>query len=381
MLCGNRNKQEDKIMKKSKKIGILTFYNAMNYGAILQCYALQTKIQDMGYDVEVLDYTPLYFNKVFFDPLKPWKAFGFKNKIKAFIKTVLKYNEMKNVSMKYAELKRFISENIILSKPFSKDTVNYYSTIIAGSDQIWNLELLKNDTTYLLDFDTNIKKISYAASFKVSDVDEYAKNAYRRFLPEFFRISVRENNLREYLKGEYNIEATSVLDPTLLVDKGVWNKFIYNKRVVQNKYLLIYHVNRPVNLIKDALQYAKEHGLSVVSLNKINDCDDYIDCSNASIEEFLCLIKNAEAVFTTSFHGLAFSVIFRTDVFFEVPENSYNNNERLVDLASKLGLLTQNIALEKTVDKINWEQVDIKLNQYREISLDFLKEALYEESH
>ena len=81
---------------------------------------------------------------------------------------------------------------------------------------MWNLELLENDTTYLLDFPNDVRRVSYAASFKVSDVDEFAIDAYKKYLPKFNNISVREENLKVYLKNNLNIDSTNVLDPTFL---------------------------------------------------------------------------------------------------------------------------------------------------------------------
>lgn len=359
-----------------KKIGILTFHNAINYGAILQCYALQTVIKEKGYNVEVLDYTPCYFNKVFFDPLKPWKAVGIKNKLKSFVKCIVRYKQLKNESIKQKELKRFISENLVISNPINQEVIDSFDTIITGSDQVWNLELLENDTTYLLDFSNNINRVSYAASFKVLDIDEFAYQAYKTYLPNFSHISVRENNLKTYLKKELNIESTNVLDPTLLLSNKKWLSLIKKEKLIKDKYLLIYYVNQPLNLVSKAFEYAKSHELKVISLNEIKGYDDYYNYSSASIEEFLNLIKNAEVIYTTSFHGMAFSIIFNKEFYFEVPENSYNNNERLLDLSNKLNLSNRNISLEQAKEKINWTGVNALLMKEIELSNNFLNDSI-----
>lgn len=360
------------------KIGILTFHNAMNYGAILQCYALQSFVKE-HYDcgVRVVDYTPKYFKKVFYDPMKPLSAYGIKNKVRACAKLLLRYKEMKNMSKKYRELNSFISRYIQLSHPKESLQDCDFDVYIVGSDQIWNLELLDNDTTYLLDFVDNSRKISYAASFKLSDVDEYAKNAYKKYLSSFDAISVRECNLKDYVIENVGVDAISVIDPTLLVDKNLWESFISGKALIEGDYVLIYHVNRPEKLIEHAFEYAKKNNLKVVSLNPIKDYTDYIDYSMASISDFLKLIANAMAVFTTSFHGMAFSISYETEFYFEVPENSYNNNERLLDLARKLGLESRNIAISDDRNQINWVDVNSRLKKERKIAMEFLDKALY----
>lgn len=361
---------------KKKKVGILTFYNAMNYGAILQCYALQTEIESMGCDVEVVDYTPEYFNKVFFDPMKPFNAIGLKNKIKSFAKLILKFNQQKKASSKQGELRRFISQNLKVGKTIGDGAGIYYDVIVAGSDQIWNLELLENDITYLLDFDGDYKRVSYAASFKISDIDDFAMQAYKKYLSRFDNISVRENNLKEFLSGHLNINSDCVLDPTFLLNEEDWSSLVKKDRLINNNYLLIYHVNQPVELINMAFEYAKLNNLEVVSLNTLDVREKYVDYSNASIEEFLNLIKYANTIFTTSFHGMAFSINFHKNFYFEVPNNSYNNNQRLIDLADKLGLQDRNISNGLVTPEIDWMVINNKLDSLVKKSKEYLANAL-----
>ncbi|MCR0532080.1 polysaccharide pyruvyl transferase family protein, partial [[Clostridium] innocuum] len=99
----------------------------------------------------------------------------------------------------------------------------------------------------------------------------------------------------------------------------------------------------------------------------------------ASIEEFLNLVKNAEVVFTTSFHGMAFSINFQKEFYFEIPEKSYNNNERLLDLAKKLKLMNRNISNGLDENPINWESVTDLLDKYVENSNEFLNYSLNNE--
>ena len=359
------------------KLALLTFHNAMNYGAILKSYALQTYLTDeFNCEVTIVNYTPAYFKKVFFNPMKPLTACGLKNKLKSMAKLVLRYRETKNISLKEVKLKEFISKNLntsqIVYKPIEEES---YDAYVVGSDQVWNLELLQNDLTYLLDFVTNTRKISYATSFKISDVDEFALNAYKKFLPTFDFISVRERNLSDYL-AQIGITSTSVLDPTLLIDSKFWMDQTDSCRLIRKRYLLLYYVNLPDRLVSEAFEYANKNNLIVVSLNSLHNHKGYIDYSYASIEQFLNLSKYADAIFTTSFHGFVFSIIFQKKMYFEVPQNSYNNNERLLDLANKLELSNRNLSKGLIDDDIDWNSVEHLLKKYREISGNYLKDAL-----
>lgn len=360
-----------------KKIAILTFQNAINYGAILQCFALQEFLKSQfSCEVDVINYTPNYFKKVFFDPVNPFSAKGMDNKIKAFIKLIIRHKEMLDQSKKYQSLLRFVNENINLTEIKKKLKEEEYDIYITGSDQIWNLKLLDNDTSYLLDFVEDKKKVSYAASFKIQDVDEFASSSYRKYLKLFDKISVRESNLVDYLKENYQIDSVSVLDPTLLIDNEFWTDNISKERIINEEYILIYFVNPPEELIVRAFSYAKSHQLTIVSLNKLDTKDEYIDYSYASIEEYLNLFFYSNTIFTTSFHGMAFSIIFEKQFFFEVPHKTFNNNDRLKDLASKLGLQNQNLAIAKEDKDIKWDNVRNNLDIYRDFSKKYLSDAI-----
>lgn len=362
-------------MSNRFKVGILTFHNANNYGAVLQCYALQSYLIKMeNVDAQIINYTPIKFKKVFYDTMKPLSAYGFKNKIRALGKYFLKHSEMKNESQKKKKIDKFINQYLILTEEvsdFSKLDFDYY---IVGSDQVWNLELIENDTKYLLDFVENKKKISYAASFKIGDVDNFALDMYKKNLKSFDYISVREDNLVDYLKENVGISSNSVLDPTFLMDN--WDDFI-SDRLIKDKYLLIYYVNMPKKLIDEAIQYSKNNNLKIVSLNKIDSNIEYVNYSNASIEDFLNLIYYSTMVFTTSFHGMAISIQMKKEFCFEVPFNSYNNNERLLDLARKTNLLSRNI-LDNQYDcnkRIEWKNVEELLEFYKNESKKFIKDV------
>ena len=359
-----------------KKIAIITFHNAINYGAILQCFALQNFIRrEFDCTVKVIDYCPDFFKKAFYDPAKPWTAYGVKSKIKAFLKKVLFYTEVKKLSRKHALLYEFIKKNID-TVPFTSEVGKDFDIYITGSDQVWNLKMVNGDTTYLLDFVHNGIKLSYAASFKIENIDSYALNNYKKNLSTFKAISVREQNLQVFLDKELNLYSSVVLDPTLLIGRKFWNKRVYDKSILRNKYLLIYYVNPPDMLLRYAFSYAKKNGLNVVSLNHIRNYNDYIDFSDASIDEFINLVAYAEVIFTTSFHGMAFSIIFEKAFFYEIPEKSGNNNARLISLANKLGLENRNIAKCDFESKIRWEKVNINLEKEINNSSVFLRNTI-----
>lgn len=355
------------------KIGIVTYHSAKNYGAILQCYALQNVLDQCAkYDVHVVNYTPNVFYDYFPNPRKICDIKSNKTKLFYLMKWIFRKNQTEKESQKYDKLSSFINSKLFLTKEVQREELknlnDEFDIFIAGSDQIWNLEMTNRDTTFLLDF-TNNKKISYAASTKISKLNSKDIELLKKHLRSFSHISVRETDACEYFNN-IGIKAECDLDPTLLLERSNWEDLIKQTTLDKSNYVLIYYVNAPDQLIIKAFDFAKKNGLKVVSLNRLNSSFDYCDYSNASIEEFILLIKNANCVFTTSFHGFVFSIIFNKNFFFETPNNSKNNNQRLLDLAMKLGVESQSLQSNNSFElNIQWEFVNNILNKLRKESI------------
>ena len=369
-------------MKNTKKIGILTFHRIPNYGAILQSYALQTEIsQFQNLEVKVIDYTPDKFKRIFHNPYRISSKLSLRGKIKCIFRWILKYKTAKRGAQKYSALQKFIEDKLNLTNVVSKSDLvklnEWIDIFIVGSDQVWKCESTDYDESYFLDFVDKIKKkISYAASLKI-DNDRRAEELFHKWLPSFDAISVREQNAVAYLKNKFNINSNCVLDPTFLLDNRAWLELIDGKyKRYSAKYILIYTVGLQERLLEYAFKYAKEHSLKIISLNHIKGRIDYTDFSNATVEQFIGLINDAECVFTTSFHGLAFSINLHTSFYFEVSEQSKNNNERLFSISQQLGLLDRNISNGITDVPIDWNAVEMRLNALRNESVDFLKSAI-----
>ena len=295
------------------KIGILTFHCAHNYGAVLQCYALQEILKSMGHDVEVINYRPEYL-------LKPYRIFDlgrFKHKnplklIKAILKEIILFR--KRVA-RHNIFQHFINERLNLSNEVSREQIpSYYDVYIMGSDQIWNPKLTKGfDPVYFgcFDFKKGRKKyVAYAASMEAKTLSFQEKEFYKRVLDNFDAISVRETQLAEQLRQLTEKEIKVVLDPTLLADRAIWNKIAKTPKI-DKKYILVYQVRDNINTIRIAQDIARQLNVKIVELAAwLSPHFDERRLQCASPEEFLGLIRNATCIITTSFHGTAFSVIF-----------------------------------------------------------------------
>lgn len=274
-----------------KKIGILTFFDADNYGALLQCFALSTFCENNGCEAKVIKY---HSKKMF-----TWK------------------HRMKNIVAKTEQHKKFNHNR----RNFFKcgNLKEKYDVVIVGSDQVWNPSIIKNDKFWIepvLHYD---KLISYAASIgkgKLSDSEETFLRTCE--FSKYNWISVREKTGKILLK-KIGVESEVVCDPTLLFyDKQkVYNDIIMKSRLKKNNYIFVYSLEKSEKIDEISSLLADKYGYSIISAHPANDrtqlCDEFI--MDSDICDFLYLIKNAKMVVTNSFHGLVFSFIFKKAVF------------------------------------------------------------------
>ena len=220
-----------------KRIGILTFHTAINYGAVLQAYALQKYLNEQGYDCEVIDYQCKKINDNY--KILKIKSKNLKKIIISFLKAPLLFLQRK-------KFKKFVINNIRLSNqkyyPYNITSSNkYYDCFITGSDQVWNLSLTNNDMSYFLDFATK-KRISYAASNGTEEISEKDFKKVSNYLQKFSAISVREKGLQNSLMNKISISIIKVLDPVFLLDVESWNNLLPNFNC-KEKYILAYIIH------------------------------------------------------------------------------------------------------------------------------------------
>lgn len=367
-------------MTKMKKIALLTFHNTCNYGATLQAYALQKATARFS-DSVVLDYDC----KPISDLYNPKKL----PKSNRFVKRVLKYILMARGRKRcYDSFAEFTKAYIPLSaghytRENVRECVGLFDKFIAGSDQIWNFSMTGNDSAYFLDFvGEREKKYSYAASFGFTDNFERNKDKYVPLLQSLGGVSVRENiGVNEITQA--GITPHIHIDPSLLLTDGEWEKLL-PARKCEKKYILIYTVLSPNKLISAAKTLSQITGLELIYLNNSYfGNQDIKHIRFVSPCDFLWYIKNAEYVFTTSFHGAAFSVLFRKRFFTELDEAAGGkHNARVEHLLKTLGLSDRDISkvdIENDyLRETDWVKTEEKLNEVREKSLAYLRSIIDE---
>ena len=354
-----------------KKVGILTFQDADNYGAMLQCYALQKKIEGMGNKCLVINYKCDYLSKPF--SIAALKRKGMVRYILGNINAIVRKPRKK----KFHEFRHTIPMTERVKKQDLKALNDEFDIFIVGSDCVWNDDITNFDTTYLLDFvyDSR-KKNSYAASFGFSKMKMNMKAGYSKYLKEFNSLNVRELSGKEIL-NKIGVNAAVVLDPTLLLDSSEWDNVTVDLKI-NEKYIFVYQLTPSKYLLKIVRQLQRKTGYKVVIIpfpvGGSLKADSHL---NYGPEEWVTLIRNAEYVVTDSFHGTAFSIIYGRKVYCCVNELA----TRIISLLELLGLnecLYSNNREFELMEVINYDEAYLKLRKEKEKSLKILKGIIHD---
>lgn len=345
------------------KVGIITFHNADNYGAVLQCYALQQFLIRMGHVVEVIDYRNSHIEDLY----------ELKYELKSVIKSIIKLRfriDYLNRSHKRAAFKAFRSKYLKLSEHVHKDNIpQNYDAYIIGSDQVWTVKCSGGyDPVFFGKFQRpeNSLLIGYAISSQADFLAPLSLEDIEESVAAFDSLSFREKKISDLVYRITNRHTPITIDPTLLSDEDLWNPIIrtqWSKR----KYVVVYEVRKKGSIEKKALEYARKHNLELVNLSR----------SGYGIEDFVSVIKYAQGVITTSFHATVFSVIFRTPLCSIKLHDG--GDERYVSLLTSLNLKQHIFALEDditAIPEIKEDGLAALLNSYRQESVDFLKSNL-----
>lgn len=356
------------------KIGIITIPRADNYGSVLQAYAMQQFVNEIEPSNELIDYVaPFLIGRYKLWNIKKDNLLIF---AKSFIRNCLIYNGKKQKKEKYEEFRKLM--NFSNQTVYSSDQIAQYDFYITGSDQIWNTRITKSNSTFFLDFVSDSeRKIAFAVSMGYADrtTDEIA--FYQKMLSSFKRIGVREINDVEFAKQcnpEGNVDC--IIDPTLLLPESKWYELL-GKRLINEDYILVYSFGSDDKVNEIATRLSEQHHLPVYIIAdewKKIDSNGFINISGVGPKDFINLIANASHVVTNSFHGTAFSVIFRTQ-FTVVP---YKGTENRVLSLLKILNLEAGIYENDIYKKIDYSAVDTILQYERIKAKSFLQNAIGE---
>lgn len=355
------------MIKKKINVCTMTHHTVPNFGAVLQAYALQKALEKLSVDSEILNYKSIRVEKNYY------RSFKLCQTVKDKIKYFLFFFQRK----RYKKFDNFVSTHLKISREYTKEDLpmaeDKYDLFIAGSDQVWNLNIHNGDTSYMLDFvKDNSKKGSYAASFGYMEIPSIYKDISYNLLKQFTYLLVREKTGIDIINQlNINTHTYQVLDPTLLLTKDDYLPFVKSK--VKTKYILLYDLICSNELKEFAFKLSKETKLDVISINSsFQRIKGAKNIFSAGPDEFIDLIAKSEYVVTSSFHGIIFSMIFNKNFYFGLNKEKINNNSRIIDLANKFGFSDRNIEYFSEIKDIEYNPINMKIEKERKKSIDLL---------
>lgn len=355
-----------------KKIGIITLNGYFNYGNRLQNYALQEILLSMGNIVETIRVERAENPSRFLDGLRAIKRWG--------ISPSLYYLDKNRHRVFYDFSKKYIKET---SKEYHghaplEGLSAQYDYFVVGSDQVWNPAMNRMAPIFFLTFTNKEKRIAYAPSLGVSEINPDYIEKYKEWISGMHRLSVREDDGAKIIKELTGREAPVLVDPTLLLTREKWisiAKEANNKP--KGKYLLTYFLGDiPPEYKKQIKSIVKENNLEVINLGDIIEKETY----RTGPSEFIDYINSCSVFCTDSFHGAVFSILMeRPFIVYERKGTSLSMYSRINTLLNKFDLNSrkaENIKTNEEVFNIDYSHVPPILEAERKKAFDYLKEAL-----
>lgn len=380
----------------SKKVGCVIAYRKgqNNYGTSLQGYAMIRKIQQMGYDVEIINYIKQF---TILDKIR-WVINSYRCGLGMKINVrnqSFPVDYANNIALRTAAVDAYKEKKLL---PLFHDYKGYealsegskiYDVIVVGSDQVWIPTGLPTKFYNLLFVDDSVRKVAYASSFGVQEIPNFQKKATGAYLDRFYKIGVREKRGKEIVETLSLQIAQVVADPTLLLSREEWEEEIETS-IINDKepYIFCYLISENEDARAKATELAKQKGIKIICirhLEKFRAIDEtYGDEAPYDVgpNEFVKYIRNAEYVVTDSFHCTVFSHIFHKKflTFYRSVSGKNARNSRIDSLISVLGSSPERLysvgGLKGIDAEVDWNVVDTNLLTLRKSSLDFLRDAL-----
>ena len=387
-----------------KKVGIITLNGGENYGNVLQNYAVQETLKELGTQPETVVNTTSY-GRFYLDTQKVNKLtlsyvyrylrdrlnykYNIKNSGKGILKTIkfCKKNSSAIALAKKARTKGFEdfrNSNIV----WAEDTINInklwkdtqtekYDFFVSGSDQVWNPVYPSTSAINFLQFAPEYKRVTFSPSFGIGEIPEGLKEEYSKWLSSIPFLSVREEKGKKIIKDLCGKDATVLCDPTMCLTKEKWLSIAKKPEFdTENSYILTYFLgDRTKEYDKFIEKVAKENDLKIIHLFDVLDLEHYA----TSPGELIYLINNAKLVCTDSFHGTVFSIIMNTNfVAFPRVESGKSMNSRMETLLGTFGLKARNynILSRDKLFSTDFSNTDSILEEKRKEAFSFLENAL-----
>lgn len=358
------------------KIGILTYHRSHNFGALFQAIASRRYLESLGHETYHIDYWPEY-HRAMYTPFSLWyfKRLNYKGKIYYIWQCIKRLSGNMQRKGRYDS---FIAKYI---KPHCAPKDVAFDAIIYGSDQIWRKQPYINDynPVYFAHNNYQTKKhIALSASAGVLPQTDQERERFKSLLDHFDSISVREESLKGMVES-FGYKAKLTCDPALLLTSKQWDEVFPRKEFKGDKYLLL------VNYIENSFCYdevkalADSLGLKMICINGSAILHHRTgDLRNVGPEELFNYVRNAEFVCTSSFHALVFSILYHKQVFAAFSKNAQRGESFLKELKIGHCLLEPEASIPHDIKSINFNNVDLLLERFKEDTLNYIQLAISE---
>jgi len=376
----------------TKKIGVITLNGYFNYGNRLQNYAVEQVLESLGFEVKTIinDTSSLRSgNNSFWDLLSKIKEVENKNILKK-LKRMLNYfiNKKKIDSYRNKKTKLFkdFSADYLNETDYSisiydipADLTNRFDFFVTGSDQVWNpYYVRKHSSINFLTFVPKEKRIALAPSFGVSEIPSEDEENFRKWISEMNELSVREYEGAKIIKNLTGREAEVLVDPTMVVKRKKWLSLSNeDPQKPDNNYLMTYILGElPKQKKRQIKNFAGKNDLEIVDLAVKKGWSDYI----AGPSEFINYISSASVIFTDSFHGTIFSILFKKPFVTFRRRGNHSMISRINTLFSKFDMKDRlenriNLKINEVMD-IDFSNTDEILEKERKKTYEYLEKAL-----
>ena len=364
------------------QIGLVTFHYNHNFGAALQCYALQKVLKELGHNVDIIDYLPRDGERLPF--WRGWqiRSGSFRKRAKQRMLQLLHERAASRAFIKFKE------EHWNQSPPCSslasfRELTSGYDALICGSDQVWVFE---RPSPYFLDAGNDYSglRISYAACCGHDRQKEELEDKISSLLNGFDSISVRNEFSKKIIGEMVEKEIAVVADPTVLT---TFEEIECEYRLHFDEYILLYCLSeddfdRQLNIIEKIKEEIGNFPVVSVVANSCPRKNPFADIHiyDAHPGQWVWLIANAQFVYTDSFHGVLLCCKYRKNFTADYKEKW--RSLRLLDIARRYGIgdrihySEEMMSLRLSTSEVEYSTVHTSMQRHKEESIEFLKQAL-----